>query len=301
MLNQWSFSVERALWRNAGLDIQYLGSKGTHLDRSYYSNTPQPGPGAIDARRPNQLFRDIRVIQNDMISTYQGVSLVLRQQFFAGLQGLFSYTWSKTLDVTTDSNGGGQPMDPYNWKLDYGRSNWDLPHRFVASWTYEIPFLKANNNLFVKYALANWQINGILIKQSGFPFNVTVPGDPANTGRTGIQRPNLVGTPRANCGGDQLTNCIDASAFALPANFTYGTTPKNVLRGPGLFNLDFSLFKNFPIGEKVRVQLRAEAFNLTNTPGFATPNSTFNTAAFGSITSTVNNNRQLQLAAKLLF
>jgi outer membrane receptor protein involved in Fe transport len=298
-LNQWSFSIERALWKNAGLDVQYLGSKGTHLDRSYFPNTPQPGPGPINDRRPNARFGNIRVIQNDMISTYHALSFVVRQQYFTGLTGLFSYTWSKTLDVTTDSNGGGATMDPFNWKLDYGRSNWDLPHRFVASWTYELPFLRSNTNPLVKYALANWQLNGILVRQSGFPFNVTIAPDQANTGRPN-QRPNLVGTPRENC-GEVLIACIDSSAFALPTQFTYGNVPRNVLRGPSFFNLDFSIFKNFPITERFRAQLRGEAFNVTNTPSFSNPSSTWNTPQFGNIGSTANNSRQIQLALKLLF
>ena len=229
-----------------------------------------------------------------MVSTYQAMTVILRQQFFHGATGLFSYTWSKTLDVTTDSNGGGSPLDPYNWKLDYGRSNWDIPHRFVGSFTYEIPWLR--RNLFV----GGWQTNGIVTLQSGYPFNVTVPGDPANTG-LGNQRPNLVHSATANCGDGNLTNCIDASAFTLPTQYTYGNAGRNILRGPGLVNVDFSLFKNFHLTERFNLQVRGEAFNLTNTPGFSNPNSTFNTSTFGSITSTANNNRQVQLGAKILF
>ena len=293
-MNQWSFSLEHGLWKNAGVEVQYLGSHTVHLDRSYFNNTPVPGIGNIDDRRPNQLFRSIRTISNDMVSTYQAMTVILRQQFFHGATGLFSYTWSKTLDVTTDSNGGGSPLDPYNWKLDYGRSNWDVPHRFVGSFTYELPWLRRN------LILGGWQANGIVTLQSGYPFNVTVPGDPANTG-LGNQRPNLVHSATSNCGDGHLTNCIDASAFTLPTPYTYGNAGRNILRGPGLVNVDFSLFKNFHVTERFNLQVRGEAFNLTNTPGFSNPNSTFNTSSFGSITSTANNNRQVQLGAKILF
>ena len=299
-MNQWSFSVEHGLWKNAGLEVQYLGSHTVHLDRSYFNNTPVPGPGNIDDRRPNQLFRSIRTIQNDMVATYQALSVVLRQQFFRGATGLVSYTWSKTLDVTTDSNGGGSPLDPYNWKLDYGRSNWDVPHRFVASFTYELPFFRQSSYAALRYTLGGWQTNGIATIQSGYPFNVTVPGDPANTS-LGNQRPNLVHSATSNCGDGHLTNCIDASAFALPTAYTYGNAGRNILRGPGLVNVDFSLFKNFHITERFAIQIRGEAFNVSNTPGFSNPNATFNTATFGSITSTANNNRQVQLGGKILF
>ena len=191
-------------------------------------------------------------------------------------------------------------MDAYNWRLDYGRSNWDLPHRFVASWTYELPFLKGTANPFLKHAIAGWQVNGIWTSQSGYPFNVTIPGDPANVGFQS-QRPNLLKQPTADCGAGKLTNCISADAFALPTAFTFGNTPRNALRGPGFTNIDFSLFKNVSITENTRLQIRGEAFNLSNTPAFGNPNATFNTPQFGSVTGTQNNNRQIQLGLKLLF
>ena len=311
-MNQWSFDVERALWRNAGLDIQYLGSHSVHLDRSYYINQPQPGPGPVNPRRPNQLFGQIRVIQNDETATYQGLNVVFRQNMSHGLTSLLSYTWSHALDVSTDSNGGGAPMDPFNWKRDYSNSNWDVRHRFVASYTYDLPFFRASTQSLVKYGLANWQVNGITTIQTGFPFNVVVSGDIANNGLTlGNQRPNIIGTPRANCGQGHLTNCISVDAFAFPAQFTYGNAGRNILYGPDLVDFAFSLFKNFPIRKRANFQLRGEMFNLFNHPSFANPASTLvspdpnvvRSSNFGSITSISNNSssRQIQLAAKFTF
>ncbi|MDQ2775788.1 MAG: TonB-dependent receptor, partial [Acidobacteriota bacterium] len=147
-MNQWSADLERTVWTNAALDVQYLGSHSTHLDRSYYNNTPQPGPGSVSSRRPNQLFGDIRTIQNDEEANYNGLSVVLRQRLNHGLSMLASYTWSHDLDVTTDSNGGGAPMNPYNWHADYGNSNWDVRHRFVASFNYDLPFFRSASNGF---------------------------------------------------------------------------------------------------------------------------------------------------------
>jgi hypothetical protein len=288
------------LWRNGGFEAQYLGSKSTHLDRSFQVNQPRPGPGTVASRQPNQRFGNIRMIQNDMIASYNALSLIYRQRYTAGLTMLMSYTWSKTLDVTTDSNGGGAPMDAYNWRLDYGRSNWDIPHRFVASWTYELPFLRNSNVAVFKHVLGGWQANGILISQSGYPVNITVPGDPANIGFQN-QRPNLLRDATANCGGGRLTGCIPADAFALPAQFTFGTTPRNYLRGPGFTNVDFSVFKNVQITERMRFQIRGEAFNLLNTPQFGNPNAVLTTAQFGTITGTQNDNRQIQIGLKLLF
>ncbi len=299
-MNQWSLDVEHPLWHNAGLDVQYLGSHSLHLDRSYYPNTPLPGPGVIDPRRPNQLFSVIRIIQNDEIANYNALNVVLRQRTSHGLTLLLTYTWSHALDVSTDSNGGGAPMNPFNWGLDYGNSNWDVRHRFVASYIYDLPFFKHSSQPVLHAALANWQVNGITTIQTGFPFNVTIPGDVANTG-VGSQRPNLVSPPSATCGSGNLVNCISASAFALPGLYTYGNAARNLLYGPSHIDTDFSVFKNIPFHERLMLQLRAEVFNLFNTPSFSNPNAVLGTSAFGTISSTLGNNREIQFAAKITF
>jgi hypothetical protein len=302
-MNQWSFDLQQGVWKNAALDIQYLGSQSVHLDRSYYNNTPLvPGPGSISSRRPNQLFGDIRTIQNDETSSYNQMAVVLRQRLVNGFNMLASYTWSHAIDVTTDSNGGGAPMDPYSWWRDRGNSNWDVRHRFVAQVNYELPFFAHAGNGFVRQTLGGWQANGLVTLQTGFPFNVTISPDRANTGR-GNQRPNVIATPVANCHDGNLKGCITSSAFALPAQYTYGNFGRNVLRGPGVSNVDFSLFKNFRIKERANVQFRSEFFNLFNTPTFSNPNATFQSANFGTISSTAfgHDNREIQFALKLLF
>ena len=299
-MNQWSFGVEQALWRNAGLEINYLGSHSYHLDRSYYNNTPLPGPGAIQPRRPNQAFGVIRTVTNDEIANYEGLTVGVKQRFWRGMSISANYTWSHTLDVSTDSNGGGAPMNPYNWRLDYGNSNWDIRHRFVASYVWDIPFFKGANSL-LRNALGNWQLNGITILQTGFPFNVTYGTDTANTSSGGSNRPNIVGTPSANCGDGHLVGCINTAAFAAPSPYTYGNAGRNLLYGPHSFTTDLSLFKNFQIRERLRFELRFEAFNVTNSPEFSNPASTFGTATFGNITSTSTDNREIQLGGKLVF
>lgn len=300
-MSQWSLDVERALWQGAALDVQYLGSHTVHLDRSYYDNNPYfPGPGSVNSRRPNQLFNVIRVIQNDEIANYDAMNVVLRQNFNHGLTMLMSYTWAHALDVSTDSNGGGAPMNPYNWAGDYGNSSWDVRNRFVGSFNYELPFFKGASSAFTRYTLGNWQINGIFTAQSGFPINVTVPGDPANTG-SGNERPNLVGSISSNCGDGHLTGCISPAGFAVPALYTYGNAGRNLLRGPDLVDVDFSLFKNFPIRERAAFQLRGEFFNILNHPSFNNPGATLGTSTFGTISSTSNTNREIQIAGKFTF
>src|SRR6266496_749560 len=311
---QWSFDVQRELWGGAALDLQYVGSDTIHLDRSFFNNTPAPGQGPVDPRRPSQKFRSRRIITNDLRADYDAVSLILRQRMSHGLQADLHYTWSRTRDMATHSNGGGQTMNNYDIQADYGPANWDVPHRFVASYIYEPPFFKRSSNAFLKYVVAGWQIAGVTTLQSGIPANITFAADRANIGISGLQRPNLVGAvPNLNCQPNtagatpaaqrELINCYDPSGFALPAQFTFGNAPRNVLRGPNYKVTDLSLTKNIPLGKDVRFQIRAEVYNVFNRANFANPNTSFGSAAFGRITTlaTGATMRRIQLGGKLSF
>jgi hypothetical protein len=303
--NQWSFDVQRELARGTALDFQYVGSHTEHLDRSFFNNTPAPGQGAVDPRRPTQTFKSRRMIQNDLIADYDAVSIILRKRLTHGLQADAHYTWSKTRDMGTHSNGGGQTMNNYDIWADYGPANWDIPHRFVASYIYDVPFLKNSSQPVVKYVVAGWQIGGVTIAQSGSPINVTLSGDPANIGISGLQRPNLVGAvPTLNCqplaNSRQLVSCFDAAAFALPAAFTFGNAPRNLLRGPKSITTDLSFMKNVPLGKGAQFQFRAELFNAFGTVNYGSPNGVFNSASFGQI-SGAGSMRQVQLGARVTF
>ncbi len=310
-MNQWSSGLERQLWSGGGFELQYLGSHSYHLDRSYYNNTPlQPGPGSVNSRRPNPLFGVIRTVNDDEVANYESLSAIFRQRMTHGLQMLASYTWSHTLDVTTDSNGGGTPLIPYNWHDDYGNSNWDIRHRFVASFVYDIPFFSVSNPV-LRTIFTKWQGNGIVTLQTGVPFNVSTGTDTANTASSGTYRPDLVSTPTDNCGRGGLVGCINAAAFTVndlypitPTHYAYGTAGRNLLHGPGAETVNFSLFKNFPIYERVRFQLRFETFGLFNHSNFANPAATLNTSSFGNITGlngTAPGSRVIQFAGKLMF
>jgi hypothetical protein len=304
-MNQWSAGLERQLWNGGGVELQYLGSHSYHLDRSYYNNTPQPGPGPVNSRRPNQLFGPIRTINTDEIANYESMSFIFRQRMTRGLQMQASYTWSHTLDVSTDSNGGGAPMNPYLWKADYGNSNWDIRHRFLATFNYDIPFFAVSNPI-VKAAFAHWQTNGIITLQTGIPFNVSTSVDTANTAASGTYRPDLVHAATSNCGRGHLIGCIDPTAFTIadlnPATsvFAYGNAGRNLLHGPGSETVNLSVFKNFPIKERLQFQFRFETFALFNHTNFSNPSATINTSSFGNITS-ASGNRNIQIGAKLMF
>jgi Carboxypeptidase regulatory-like domain len=306
-MNQWSASLQRQLWSGGGLEVQYLGSHSYHLDRSFYNNTPlQPGPGSVNSRRPNQLFGSIRTINDDEIANYESMNVIFRQRLTHGLQMNANYVWSHTLDVTTDSNGGGTPLIPYDWKDDYGNSNWDIRHRFIASFVYDIPFFAVSNPV-LKAALTKWQANGIITLQTGIPFNVSTGTDTANTGSSGTYRPDLVHTASDDCGRGHLIGCIDATAFTVndlypitPTNYAYGNAGRNLLHGPGSETVNFSVFKNFPLKERLKLQFRFESFALFNHTNFANPAATINTSSFGNITS-ASGSRVIQFALKLQF
>ena len=309
--DQWSFDFQRELWRGTALDIQYVGSNTQNLDRSFFNNTPRPGPGTVDSRRPNQNFRERRIISNDLVADYDAVSFILRKRLSHGLQGDAHYTWSRTRDMATHSNGGGAVMDDYDIWRDYGPANWDIPHRFVASYLYDVPFLRNSPNAFLRQVVGGWQISGVTTIQSGSPVNITISQDRANIGITGRQRPDLIGAaPELNCqpntsGATQqlqrrLINCYDASAFAMPAQFTFGSAGRNILRGPKNVSTDLSLMKNFGLGGNARFQVRVEMYNVFNNVNYGNPNASFGSAAFGQITG-AGSMRQIQLGGKLLF
>ena len=324
-LYQWNLSVGRALWQGAGFDLEYLGSHGSHLDRDFYDNSPAPGAGSINSRRPNQLFGRIRRIQNDESANYHALTAILRQREKHGLSGTLSYTWSHDLNITDNSNSNvGNTMNQYDIKLDYGPSDWDIRNRFVGVVSYSLPKFQ-NMNLGLREVAGGWQANAIVTVQSGEPYNVNLNFDNANVSqpRGQTQRPNWIHKPSAKCGlkdwinlaGGAATSCIDTTAFAIPAQYTFGTSHRNPLYGPGYGALDFSMFKSFAIKEDVKFEFRAEARNLLNHPVAGNPNATISSSyspnnpagdgaqGFGTVTgtSTFYQPRQLQLSGKFVF
>jgi hypothetical protein len=171
-----------------------------------------------------------------------------------------------------------------------------------------VPFLKTSPNAFLRYVVANWQVAGITTIQSGTPVNVTIGSDVANIGITGQQRPNLVGSvPSLNCSTDPATkkqiNCFDPSAFAMPAQYTFGSAGRDILRGPHYIRTDLSFAKNVPIAGPAKLELHLDVFNIFNNVNFANPNSTFGSSSFGVISGLAAGeaSRQMQLGARFIF
>lgn len=290
---QWNLDSGTELWRNAGLELQYLGSRALDLDHSLYPNQPLPVDPRIDARstnlrRPNQLFGQIRQIQNDGFSTYHAFNVALRQRTTHGLDMTLGYTWSHTLDTSADANGGGTLMNQNNIREDYGNANWDVRNRFVGVVSYSFPELRGQN-FALRTAAGGWQANSIVTLQSGQPFNIGISNDQANAGNVGTQRPSEVTMGRDTCTKDNAilgTRCIQtAGVYTLPALGTYGNIHRNDLTGPGFANTNLSVFKTFPIYERLALQLRLEAFNVFNHANPGNPNSTLGSVPAATATN----------------
>jgi hypothetical protein len=164
---------------------------------------------------------------------------------------------------------------------------------------YDLPRF-AGQNWLVRGVFGNWQFNDITTFQSGKPINVTMSADVAGISRAGNQRPNLVGKPSADCNTSHISDCIDITAFATPDAFTLGNAGRNILTGPSYLNTDLSLFKVFPLRERMKLEFRAEFFNAFNRPQLANPDATIGDS-FGQIQSTVADNREVQFGLKFVF
>jgi hypothetical protein len=210
-----------------------------------------------------------------------------------------SYTYGKALDTNRADN-----QDNYNNRGSYGPPRSDLRQAFITSFGYELPFGVGKRWMgqrgVVNQILGGWQTNGILTARSGFPIRLITASNLSGSFSL-YQRPDRIGNGALPASERTLDRWFDVSAFALPAAYKFGNAGNNFLTAPGLFNLDFSVFKGFTVLNEKRLEFRAEAFNLSNTPGFGTPNGTIGSVLAGRITTTSNDNRSLQFALKLVF
>jgi len=221
-------------------------------------------------------------------SIYHALTAKVERRFSNGLSLLAAYSKSKLIDVgdnLTQVRPGGisgtTVQDWSNLAAERSKSLYDVPQRLVLTTLYELPFFKKSNPL-ARNVLGGWQLNGIMTIQSGLPIPIYMP---ANT--FGADRPNVVAGVSDKATNQSISQWFNTAAFTAPAPFTYGNVSRTLpdVSGDGLFNLDFSLFKNFSIREKYRFQFRAEAFNLTNTPTFEIPNSSYGPLNFGQVTA----------------
>jgi hypothetical protein len=287
---KWSFDVQRELSSNLVATIGYVGTKGVHVGNSIgnFNNPGTPSTNTnVQARRPYQQMYDpalpqrgiqtlgnIRYIDSFGNSFYHGLQAKVDKRYSSGLAFGVAYTYSK---AHGDGENGGQEgiswQDPNDRVGNRGRFRFDQTQNFVAHYVWELPGRNMTGPL--KHVLGGWQTNGVLSLRTGFPFNVTQGGD-LNTG--GPVRPDRLKSGFLD--DPTRAQWFDASAFQrvtcnIPARQDLchlGTAGYAILESPGQQNLDFSMYKNFRVTERVNVQFRSEFFNAFNTPYFGDPN-----------------------------
>jgi hypothetical protein len=307
---EWNFGIQQQVGSTTALSVDYVGSHGSRLDLNTFFNTATPGPGPQAARRPYSYITPTNYERTNGRSSYEALEVSLNRRMTSGISYLLSYTWGKSIDISCSGWAGVEGcanQDPYNTNADKSVSAYDLTHIFTYSVVYELPFGRgkkfAAGNGVLDYVVGGWQTNAILSLHSGTPYTLGVAGDIANTGNSNnagfYERLNVVGDP--NLSNPTTAQWFNTKAFAVPANFTYGNLGRNTARSNWSRNLDLSLFRDFRLRESMRLQFRAEAFNVTNTPVWGTPVANFSNANFGRVLSVANTPRQLQLAMKLRF
>ncbi|MCL5006365.1 MAG: TonB-dependent receptor [Acidobacteria bacterium] len=307
----WTFDLEHQLTPTTLLTLEYKGSLSTHLDGYVDVNTPTPGPGPLDPRRPYPGFQSIITQMSAFNATYHGAMVKLEKRMSHGVTFLGSYAWSKALDQTygVASDGGeagavATVMDRTNFAREKGPSGMDIRNRAVFSFIYELPFgpgkaFASSTSSLVARLIEGWQFSGITTFQSGPPITIRTALDPANTGQT-QQVPDVVCNPNNVPGGQSASMWFNTACYQDPTTYRYGDAGRGLVTSPGINNWDMALMKNFKIGERVALQLRGEFFNIFNHTQLGVPAFDMQEADFGVI-STARSPRLGQVALKLLW
>lgn len=337
---QYNFNIQREVIKDTILTVGYVGSKGVHLLTGAETNPPIPtvingvsyyascgGTGGapiygdtvcpagdlVTANpRQNPNFSSFVSLKPISSSNYNSLQVIVNRRFSRNLQVQLAYTWSKCMDDGAFGVGSfvgfGSPSsieNPFNQRIDYAVCSYDLTNVLRVNGLYALPF---HGNRFVE----GWQISGILSAYSGYPFTVSDGFDQFES-VGGAPRPNYVpNAPAQNgypaCNNDPIIGTIslwfNPNCYALEPVGTLGNTGRNTLRGPGFFDMDIALLKDTRITERLRVQFRAEIFNILNHENFALPGTTSAfSATSGVITQTAQTStpRQIQLALKFTF
>ena len=345
-VEEWNISVEQQLSRNMALRVAYVGSHGYHGLLSVDPNTiapqicgntngctaggigttkptvPQgtlyvpvqaaPAGCAVCSGRPNPFLAAGFFWFTEGNTSYNALQVDFTRRLSKGLQVRGNYTWSKNLDMNsglTVAQALNQPQmisNRNNLRLDWGPAALNVTHQSSMSATYDLPFGK-NLTGFSGKVLGGWQVNGIATLLTGFPFTPLLGSNRSGDGNTrNPDRPNL----NPNFTGPVIlgnqTQWYNPAAFLVPNAGTFGNLGRGTYNGPGLAEVDMSVFKNTSLSERFKLQFRAEIFNLLNRANFGTPNATVFSgtsvsASAGLITTLTTTPRQIQFGLKLVF
>jgi hypothetical protein len=311
-MQDWQASVEREIFPRWKAELDYLGSKGTHLLGRVWENAPTQydpaNPTPVSARVP---YPNIGLILDhfyDFYSNYNAMQAKLEHSG-SNFSVILSYTYSHSLDdksseagINGDTSGNG-PQNQYDFAADYSSSSFDVTHNFVGSFTANLPFGRGkhylgNSSRPLDALLGGWQVNGIISLRTGLPFSIAATDIDFLNEAFG-ERANVVGNP--NSGFHRSVNeWFNSSAFAQPGIGEFGNSSRDIVRAPGVENVDASLFKSFSLNERVRLQTRLEGFNLFNHTNFGMPNNSLSSPTFGVISSAAPG-RIIQVAMKVIW
>jgi len=321
-VQQWSLGIQRQIGQSWGAEVDYVGTKSTHLDVIRNYNQPLISGNVSTGVVPYSNFGQIEWTSPIGSGRYNGLQASLTHRMTSGLELRAAFTHSRSIDNTPEeleSNSGDAPngRDYAAW---FGPSDFDVPNRVAVSYVYNLPFGKGQTMLQhgpASWILGDWETSGVYTYYSGHPFQINENDGNHNSildpyGYT-TATPNEVGKPRvvgdpdcwffaskdSACGAKAPSGSTDA--YATTAVGTIGNVGRNTLRGPGVDVLDAALLRNFPIAEGWNVQARWEVFNLTNTPEFGQPNGNITSGGVGSITSLAGDPRVMQFALRLSF
>lgn len=320
---QWSFDIQQQFGRRTFFTIGYYGSKATHLIGIVDINTVKPGLAVeaglmtrgtpitssttprLNAIRPYRGYAGMYSIQNWFNSNYHSLQSSVNRQLGRGSNIRAAYTWSKVL-TDSPSDRSHAPQNFYDRKADYARATFDRTHVLTISYIYHLPFASKSKG-WVRQAFQGWELSGIMSFSSGLPLRVTssLGYDWGGLGTLGSSpaplRTDMVSDPNKNA-PHTIAKWFNTEAFVAPpaSEVRPGNAPASFAIGPGFQKYDASLFKNFKVNERWRVQFRAEAFNLPNHANWLNPAVGVGGSTFGQITS-AREPRKMQMALKVLF
>lgn len=311
----FDLAVGRQLSRTMSLDVSYVGSISRHLSYQIGDINADPNEGASSGKYDTRITTDLGIIQymsDPGMSDYNSLQVKLTRQVARSTNFLLSYTYGHSLDngpAPFDiGNNNDRPQNPYNLTAEYATSDDDVRHNLVFSGDYALPFgrgqtLGANWGTLPNAVLGGWKFGGIFSMRSGNPVNVILGDDPKSA-LAGV-RPNISGDPNLSRGKRNYLHYFNTAAFSAPvipqgSAYAYGNAGRNLVVGPGFINIDASLAKDFKVENRWTLQVRAEAFNGTNSVHYSNPDGDLTSGTFGQINSTYNP-RRAQLAAKFIF
>ncbi|MGH7867738.1 MAG: TonB-dependent receptor domain-containing protein, partial [Candidatus Dormibacteraceae bacterium] len=316
---EWSFGIQSQLAQNWALETDYVGNQGYFLGYLHLpGNQPAPTPPgqSVQAHRPYPDFGEFLYTSPNAKSNYNSLQLKLTKRFSQGFTFLASYTWQNGLDNNEGDEGFGGAIGNTDGQNDncipcnYGPSYDNAHQRFVISGVWQLPFGRgqkwANSSGVVNAIVGGWTASGIFSYQTGFPFTVLSPTDYSNSQSANLYADRVC---NGNSGPQTVqewfnTNCFSTAALQAAEQAgapRYGNQQRDDLFGPPFRDVDFALLKDFALSERFKLQFRAETYNTFNSASFGYPGASIGTGTFGTITSTSNNNRDVQFALKLLF